>query len=112
MRSVQIIAAAFLLASCVDEYDRPPHTAEEKALATSCQAEGGQFSRTGLYAQMAYCKKPERPARDAGKSCSDGSQCEAGECLAKGGTCAPIVNHWYCEPVLEKGQEVAVACAD
>ena len=107
-----IATAAFLLASCVDDYERPARTNEEKALAESCQAEGGQFARTGLSAQMTYCKKPEGPAKDAGKSCSDGSQCEAQTCLASTKTCAPVVNRAYCEPILEHGTTVDVLCAD
>ena len=104
--------AAFFLASCVDEYARPARTVEEKALAVSCEADGGQFARTGIAAQMTYCKKPERAASDAGKSCSDGSQCETQTCLAATKTCAPIVNRNYCEPILEHGESVDVMCAD
>ncbi|WP_284323667.1 hypothetical protein [Cypionkella aquatica] len=112
MKPAFLVFAVMFLVSCVDGYERPPKTSDEKAMAASCQAEGGQFARTGIAAQMTYCKKPEQPAKDAGKSCSDGSQCETQTCLAATKTCAPVVNRSYCEPILERGETINVLCAD
>ena len=93
------------------DYDTPPLTNEEKALAAKCEVGGGHFERFG-FSRAAICKMPVLPAADAGKSCSDGSQCETGTCLAKTRSCAPLLNSMYCEPVLENGKSITVMCPD
>lgn len=107
-----MLAAMATLAACEPDYYAPPRNSEEKAMAAQCEADGGQFSRTGFDAQIVFCKMPERPAKDAGKMCTDGSQCEAGNCLAETKSCAPVVNAPFCEPVLIQGERVVVECPD
>lgn len=105
-------AMLFFMAACLSDHERGPRTKEERAMAKECTAKGGKFARTGIYAQITFCQMPKRAAVDAGQMCTDGSQCEAGSCLAETGTCAPVVNAWICEPVLEKGERLEVLCPD
>lgn len=93
------------------DYDTPPLTNDERALAANCEVDGGQFERFG-FSRAAICKMPELPARDAGKTCTDGSECETGTCLAKTRSCAPLLHTMYCEPVLKKGKTLNVMCPD
>lgn len=103
-----------ILVACqsnVRDYSAPPRTSEEKALAASCATKGGHFARFG-FAAAGICELPKYPAKDAGKACTDGSQCDTGTCLAATRSCAPAVHEWYCEPILEHGKKVDVLCPD
>ncbi|TCL10179.1 hypothetical protein BXY66_2248 [Shimia isoporae] len=104
-----ILAALVLVTGC---QDAAPRNAAEREKAAECQAQGGTFGRLGKKAQIPICSLPEKPASDAGKSCSDGSQCEANICLAETSSCAPVVHGNYCyKTLLVKGEEVSLECA-
>lgn len=111
-RIAHVTLAIVLFLTACERGTEPPRNNEERAFAAQCKAEGGEFSRYGLQMQAIACKKPLRPAVDAGKACTDGSQCEAGTCLGATRSCAPVVNEWYCEPEVIKGQVVDVVCGE
>jgi hypothetical protein len=84
----------------------------------TCIASGGTWQRAG-WEQKSRCV---RPTRDAGKSCTDSSQCEIA-CLAEKkpsedasdlkGQCAATDNPFAnCGTRIEKGRAVRTLCAD
>ncbi|KPA21900.1 hypothetical protein shim_17850 [Shimia sp. SK013] len=106
--AVGILAALVFVTGC---QDAGPRSAAEREKAAACQAQGGTFGRLGKKAQIPNCTLPEKPASDAGKSCSDGSQCEANLCLAETSSCAPVVHGYYCgQVILFEGQKSGLEC--
>ncbi len=91
--------------------DAGPRNTAEREKAAACQAQGGTFGRLGKKAQVPICTLPEKPASDAGKSCSDSSQCEANICLGETSRCAPVVHGNYCgQTILSEGQKAELLC--
>ena len=75
-----------------------------------CLDQGGTWGPQGR-AQMDLC---DLPAIDAGKSCTDSSQCQ-GLCFASGtpstGTCSPRTLNFGCHDVMEDGIQMSI-CID
>ena len=75
-----------------------------------CLDQGGTWGPQGL-AQMDMC---DLPATDAGKSCTNSSQCQ-GLCLANDtpstGTCSPRTLNFGCHDVMEDGIQMSI-CID
>jgi hypothetical protein len=91
-------------------------SAEEKA---SCIRKGGKIARFGLL-QTEGCLLA---MRDAGKVCTDGSQCQAGACEANGarparpretvrGVCPADNNGFGCRSWIIKSRATPAMCAD
>jgi hypothetical protein len=79
-----------------------------------CAAEGGDWQAWGSEGRE-FC---QIPAKDAGKSCTDGSQCTYGVCRSTEettsgkGVCAKHPAEFGCYKVIEKGQIVNELCVD
>ncbi len=75
-----------------------------------CLDQGGTWGPQGR-AQMDLC---DLPATDAGKPCTDSSQCQ-GLCFASGtpstGTCSPRTLNFGCHDVMEDGIQMSI-CID
>lgn len=76
-----------------------------------CKSLGGEWGRFGM-ADILRCNLP---TKDGGKSCTDGSQCEAGICSARtgenSGTCPDLRLNFGCMDVIESGK-IASLCVD
>jgi len=77
-----------------------------------CLEKGGTWQKWGML-QKEYC---QIPAPDAGKSCTDGSQCSLGSCISESGTlpgaCQTYKNIFGCFTFVEDGELGPVLCAD
>lgn len=80
----------------------PPASPEE----TACIKGGGSWSKVGKGGRS--CVKA---TRDGGKSCTRGAQCE-GLCLARSGTCAPVVPMFGCNDILQDDGRQVTLCID
>lgn len=84
----------------------------------ACIAQGGRWIRAGLR-QRLFCLMP---MADAGKSCSDGAQCDSRWCQYQGpnknptepvvGTCAADNNPYGCGKSVVQGKYKRRTCAD
>jgi len=77
-----------------------------------CLAKGGVWQKWGL-AQLEYC---QIPSQDAGKSCTDSSQCTYYKCISTSGKvpgkCATYKNTFGCFSIIENGKVQQALCAD
>lgn len=77
-----------------------------------CLSKGGTWSKWGLI-QKEYC---QYPAKDAGKSCTDGSECSMGKCISYTGKipgeCKRYENVFGCFSFVTKGQTKGTLCVD
>lgn len=80
----------------------PPASPEEAA----CRKKGGQWSKVGKGGMTCVQR-----TRDAGKVCTKASQCE-GLCLARSGTCAPIMPLFGCNDILQNDGSRVTLCID
>jgi hypothetical protein len=123
MKRSTLIAAAFavmfifVLAACSGLPEplivTPQPTAVPVVLPDNeqdCLAQGGAWGPQGML-QQDMC---DLPATDAGKPCTDSSQCQ-GLCLASDasstGTCSPRVLNFGCFDVIEDGVKMGL-CID
>lgn len=70
-----------------------------------CEAAGGiwgEAAESGAF----LCQKP---TRDSGKSCDRKGDCQ-GECLARSGTCAPVIPLLGCNEVLDSEGRLVTLC--
>ena len=115
--AVLATAAALILAACAPtgapEAGNPPSAA---AQASACAAKGGAIQPVGR-AQIPTCVIPYA---DAGKACTDKSQCE-GACIAEGnlesqgavsGQCQKTNRQFGCFARIENGKATATLCVD
>lgn len=72
-----------------------------------CEKTGGQWAVAGLSGAFVCVTM----TRDAGKVCRKKTDCE-GLCLARSGTCAPIMPLFGCNDVLEKDGRRVTLCID
>lgn len=89
----------------------------DATLQASCAEDGGSYQRAGMLGQYRCIL----PFSDAGKSCSDASDCE-GKCLAIDGStageasargqCAPDNNPFGCYAEVRNGVVGATRCVD
>lgn len=124
MRVVFVILAILALAGCA-----PPHaTADASPGATNpsnnassseeqaCKARGGEMRRICLMGELACVEK----YRDAGKACTDKSQC-MGQCRYRGdapvgssvvGECQRTTDPCGCFGTVENGKFIGSLCVD
>ena len=72
-----------------------------------CEKSKGQWVGAGETGAF-YCAST---TRDGGKRCTRKSQCR-GECLARSGSCAPIMPLYGCNDVLDKDGRMVTLCID
>jgi len=72
-----------------------------------CERTGGQWAVAGESGAH-FCVKP---TRDGGKSCSKEGDC-IGMCLARSGTCAPLMPLFGCNEVLDKEGRRVTLCIE
>lgn len=115
MRILALTAvAALLLAGCAPTAEPAAPTAE--TLASACSAKGGAIQPVGK-AQIPTCVVPYA---DAGKACTDKSQCE-GACVLEGnlepqgpvtGACQKTNRQFGCYARVVNGKATAAICVD
>jgi hypothetical protein len=115
MRILALTAlAALLLAGCAPTAEPAAPTAE--TLAGACAAKGGAIQPVGK-AQIPTCVVPYA---DAGKACTDKSQCE-GACVLEGnlepqgpvtGACQKTNRQFGCYAKVVNGKATAAICVD
>lgn len=96
-------AAAAQPAQTVEAPPPPPPSAAELA----CTKSGGQWAGAGgksLFSCVHLTK-------DSGKQCSKATQCE-GLCLARSGTCAPVVPLFGCNEIFQDNGARVTLCID
>ena len=126
MRGFAILGAALLASACVpaeapeapDAAAQPFQTTMSEADRAACAADGGTVERRGrLGAELCVV-----PFADAGKSCTDASQCE-GQCIAEeagpqpdaqspGGLCQADDRLFGCYSTIESGKVANTICVD
>ncbi|HRO02565.1 MAG TPA: hypothetical protein PLS69_03025 [Terricaulis sp.] len=116
MKNPMLAVFALGLAACAAPAQTPPAVAENALEA--CAARGGALERVGR-AQTLQCVIPYA---DAGKSCTDGSQCEAGRCIGGledanprenvTGQCQPTNMAFGCYTTITNGRTGAAICVD
>lgn len=105
-----VALAVLALASCQpDPFGRTG--AEIKAEEAQCAVDGGRFEPAGITgARMCI-----RPTPDAGKACTNGTQC-TGLCLANSndgsGMCSAETPQFGCIDMLDERGERVVLCID
>ena len=72
-----------------------------------CERTGGQWAVAGASGAHSCVK----PTRDGGKSCTKEGDC-MGMCLARSGTCAPIMPLFGCNEVLDKQGRRVTLCIE
>lgn len=114
MRIALIAVAALLLAACAPTAEPAPPSAQ--TLAAECSAKGGSILPVGK-AQIPTCVIPYA---DAGKACTDKSQCQ-GECVlesnleAQGdvaGQCQKTNRQFGCYAKVVNGKITGAICVD
>lgn len=118
MKRMMLATAALGLAACAapaQEHAAPAPGVE--SADASCVARGGQMERVGR-AQTLQCVITYA---DAGKSCTDGSQCQAGRCHGPmeaasrenvTGQCQPTNMAFGCYTTITNGRMGAAICVD
>jgi putative hemolysin len=123
MRGFAMLGAALLASACVpaeapDTAEQPFQTTLSDADRATCAADGGTVERRGrLGAELCVV-----PFADAGKSCTDASQCE-GQCIAEEtgpqpeaenpkGMCQADDKLFGCYSTVENGKIANTICVD
>jgi hypothetical protein len=117
MTRVLVFLLVFVLAACADEPSPVAETPKEKPTLENCARLGGYVQRVGLLAREACVI----PYKDAGKPCTDGSQCE-GDCWAEPrqyppgekvtGACQPTNMPFGCHARVAGGEAGPALCVD
>lgn len=123
MRGLIVLGAALLASACVpaetpDTAEQPFQMTLSAVERTSCAADGGTVERRGrIGAELCVI-----PFADAGKSCTDASQCE-GKCIAEEagpqpdaqspkGMCQADDRMFGCYSTVENGKIATTICVD
>ena len=126
---IMMLAAALMLAACSgssvspDPSEPPTNTSQSlieqaSSLKTeaACKAEQGEWRKVGRLQRFACVLT----AADAGKSCTDGSQCQVA-CLVEGdvtpgteatGQCQATTNQFGCRAFVTNGKAEPALCID
>jgi len=116
MRILTLAATAALLLSACAAPSAQPAAPSAQTLAAQCTAKGGSIQPVGK-AQIPTCVIPYA---DAGKACTDKSQCE-GQCVLEGnlepqdnvtGQCQKTNRQFGCFARVENGKATATLCVD
>ena len=116
MRILALAATAALLLSACAAPSAQPAAPSAQTLAAQCTAKGGTIQPVGK-AQIPTCVLPYA---DAGKACTDKSQCE-GQCVIEGnleaqgpatGTCQKTNRQFGCYARLVDGKATGAICVD
>lgn len=109
------LAALLLVSACTATATTTPPA--QDASASACLAGGGTMKQVGNLQSW----KCITPYKDAGKACTDSSQCE-GECRTSvttqpgngpvTGACQADNGHFGCSATVEKGQLGRAICVD
>lgn len=83
----------------------PANTEALQSERVICEAKGGRWSRAGGGHSCVT------PTRDANRACSSASQCQ-GYCLARSGTCSPVVPLFGCHEVISPSGGMQTICID
>lgn len=83
----------------------PPRPRSEQEIA--CVKKGGSWVAAG----KSGAKTCVRTTKDTGKQCNRKSQCE-GLCLARSGTCAPVVPLFGCNEIFQDNGQRVTLCID
>lgn len=115
MKLIFGIAAFVLISACSSFHETP--APEQDSLASTCLAGGGTMKQVGKLQNW----KCITPYKDAGKVCSDSSQCE-GACQTNvttqpgtgqvNGTCQADNNHFGCSATVVNGKLGRALCVD
>jgi hypothetical protein len=109
MRAAWVLIAVLALAGCREEAPTAepllPDLREQATL--DCTRTGGRMVKAGI-ANALTCL---RETRDSGKQCRRAGDCE-GDCLARSGTCAPVVPLFGCHEILMNEGQRATLCRD
>lgn len=90
-----------------DAAPQPDSAAPKTAAHLFCEKSKGRWVMAGETGAF-YCAST---TRDGGKQCSVKTQCQ-GQCLARSGTCSPIIPLYGCNDVLEKDGRMVTLCID
>jgi hypothetical protein len=116
---LRLIAAVLVLAlaACADEQVQTVDAPREAPNLENCARLGGYVQRVGLLGREACVV----PYKDAGKTCTDGSQCE-GDCWGEArpyapgvkavGKCQPTNMPFGCNSRISDGVASPVLCVD
>lgn len=116
MRILALTAVAALMLSACAAPSAQPAAPSANDLVAQCSAKGGSVQPVGR-AQIPTCVIPYA---DAGKACTDKSQCE-GACIAEGnlesqgavsGQCQKTNRQFGCYAKIENGKATATICVD
>lgn len=95
---------------CITNIDL--QTSGDAATEAECLAKGGRWGQWGLLPEE-YC---QIPSKDAGKSCTDGSECQYGLCMNREqrspGVCASYRHEFGCYSIIRNGQPESTLCVD
>ena len=116
-RIVLALAAFLTLTACADEPATVADAPREEPTLENCARLGGYVQRVGLLGREACVVT----YKDAGKACTDGSQCE-GDCWGEArpfapgepakGTCQPTNMPFGCNSRVNNGVASPVLCVD
>lgn len=104
------LALAALLGACRETPAptlEPVGAARVEALRDRCTRDGGVLSAAGRGGSLVCL----RETRDAGRQCRAAGDC-SGECLARSGTCAPVVPLLGCHEVFLADGRVSRQCLE
>lgn len=107
MRPLAALACVLLLAACQDEERPSVDPAVFQDAEAACARDKGRWVPRGDSGIMACLRTP----RDAGNRCASSRDCE-GVCLARSGTCAPVVPLYGCNEVLGVNGARSTVCLD
>lgn len=109
MRAAWVLIAGLALAGCREEVPKAepllPNLLEQATV--DCTRTGGRMVKAGIAGAMTCL----RDTRDSGKQCRKAGDCE-GDCLARSGTCAPVVPLFGCNEILMNEGQRATLCRD
>ena len=128
LKNSSLISVVLLLTACNNTKDIEPNTNPPKTMTlsqlanslkseTACLEHNGKWQKVGML-QMPTCVLAPK---DAGKACSDSSECET-RCLAKDpepkagekadGVCADSTNIFGCQTYIKDGRSEGTLCID